>query len=347
MSDYDYLNARVRSKHTELLSREFYEQLLGGEDHSLVIDALLNSSYANELRSALTVGQGFGALHSAIGRHVHSVFVFLLETAPDAVARLLALQLAAWELQNVLTIVRGMARGLPRKEIARAVTPIAELSEPALETLAEEPDIATLLNTLATWGYDYSRELRLALRDNEVDLRQAEHQLHRAYFARALAEFPEDQNGRMFQEQLARQIDLYNVKRALDSVRRRVRNEEPALDRPLPGGHLPEQVTVSVSLSDDLESAFETLGNTYFVDAVEKGILAFGERGTLSAMERFLEEVIIAAGCSYFRRDPLSAAVPLGFLWRQYNELLNLRILLHGREYRVPGAAIREELLFV
>jgi len=48
-----------------------------------------------------------------------------------------------------------------------------------------------------------------------------------------------------------------------------------------------------------------------------------------------------------FRGDPLGVGVPLGLLWRKYNEYLNLRLVLRGRQFGMPAAAIREELLHV
>jgi hydroxyethylthiazole kinase-like uncharacterized protein yjeF len=41
MSDYDYLNARVRGMSTALLPREFYEQVLTAFSESILLDALL------------------------------------------------------------------------------------------------------------------------------------------------------------------------------------------------------------------------------------------------------------------------------------------------------------------
>jgi vacuolar-type H+-ATPase subunit C/Vma6 len=96
-----------------------------------------------------------------------------------------------------------------------------------------------------------------------------------------------------------------------------------------------------------MESAFETLENTYFAPAIERGILAFGRARSLGVMERFLEAVVIDQGCRMFRRDVLSAGVPLGFIWRKYRELVNLRILLRSKAYRVPPDAVREELILV
>ena len=92
---------------------------------------------------------------------------------------------------------------------------------------------------------------------------------------------------------------------------------------------------------------FEILAGSYFSRAIDRGILAFGEARRLAVMERFLEIEIAEAGCRMFRADPLGAGVPLGFIWRKYNEFLNLRILLRNKAYDKPAPVTREELFFV
>jgi vacuolar-type H+-ATPase subunit C/Vma6 len=78
------------------------------------------------------------------------------------------------------------------------------------------------------------------------------------------------------------------------------------------------------------------------------GILAYGASKSLGVMERYLEELIVQAGCTLYRdRNPLSIAVPLGYLWRKYNETVNLRALYRGWHSRMPANAIRKELLLV
>jgi vacuolar-type H+-ATPase subunit C/Vma6 len=140
------------------------------------------------------------------------------------------------------------------------------------------------------------------------------------------------------------QIDLANVKEALDFVRHKVRDEPLESFQPLPGGLLGRGALEAVSGSVSMIEAFEALEGSYFAPGIEKGILAYGGAGSLGVMERFLELVVIGSGCRLFRGDPLSIYVPLGFIWRKYNEFLNLRILIRGKSYRMPANAIREEL---
>jgi vacuolar-type H+-ATPase subunit C/Vma6 len=56
---------------------------------------------------------------------------------------------------------------------------------------------------------------------------------------------------------------------------------------------------------------------------------------------------VIEHGCRLFRQDVLSAAVPLGFIWRKYSELVNLRLLVRGIRYGMPANAIREGMILV
>ncbi len=115
----------------------------------------------------------------------------------------------------------------------------------------------------------------------------------------------------------------------------------------IPGGLLKKRFLERLAGSPNLEAAFGALDETYFAPAIEKGILAYGESRSLGVMERFLEELVIQAGCRLYRGDLLSIAVPVGYLWKKYNETVNLRALCRGIAAHVPANTIRKELLLV
>ena len=354
IEEYDYLNARVRGMSTALLRQEFFDQLLSTEGENLVVDSLLSSEYGEQLQEALSTQSGTEAISTALRRHVHEVFAKLERVAPPEPARLLHVQMNRWDIANVLAILRGIAAEAEHEEIMRAILPVGELHEAQLSELASEHELRAVANTLSTWNYTFAFAVHQGLQEQESlehpDLLLLDTVINRAYFEWALdvlsRETPNDQV-EVVREQLARQIDLVNVKAALDAVRLREHGNEPRAADPIDGGLLAKRTLHGLADHDNLEDAFEELEGTYFLEAVERGILAFGETRNLAVMERFLENVVIKAGAKLFRRDPLSIAVPLGFIWRQYNEFLNLRILVRGKHYQMPANAIREELLFV
>lgn len=364
MGEYDYLNARVRAMGTGLLTRELYDQILAVEGEQPLIDALLGSPYGPELREALVVLQGIEAVESALRRHVFATFAKLRSIAPEEPRRLLAVQLNQWDTANVLAVARGKVNGADPQEILEGVLPAGEFDEAQLAELAGEPDLASVADALTTWNYRFAFELRRAIRRSlgmlvpggaarrgeagpGPDLAALESAVNRAYFLWALAQTAGgDENALLARRMLEMQIDLANVKAALDFLRHRGRGGELERFETLPGGRLAREVLEEVAGAGSPIEAFEALEGTYFAPGIEQGILAFGRAGSLGVMERFLEVVVIGAGCRLYRLDPLTIAVPLGFIWRQYNEFLNLRILLRGKAYRMPANSIREELLF-
>jgi V/A-type H+/Na+-transporting ATPase subunit C len=350
MSDYDYLNARVRGMSTTLLTHDFYDQILGSTAENLFVDALLGSPYGPELHAALATRRGAAAVEAALRTNAHASFAKLLSLAPPEPRRLLSIQLNRWDLSNILALIRGKLSGAEPMDIVEAVLPVGEFTESQLGELAGEPDLQALADSLTTWNYAFAFVLRRALKEygEPRDLPALEHALNRTYFLWALAQLREDEpNQRLVRDMIRRQIDILNVTAALDHVRDRTRGVDNGREDPIPRGKLPPKTLAQISQADSLDGAFENLEETYLAPGIEKGILTFGQTRILAVMERFLEAVVIERGCRLFRTDMLSVAVPLGFLWRKHSEIVNLRILNRGKAYRMPANAIREELVLV
>jgi vacuolar-type H+-ATPase subunit C/Vma6 len=347
MPDYDYLNARVRAQATELLPQSFYDQALEARGQEELGELLLETAYRPQLEQALAARHGRAALESGLARNLHLTFSRLRAMAPAGPLRLLNVQFNQWDAANILAVVRGKLGGADAGQILEAMLPVGEFSEPRLEELAAQSGLPAVADTLSTWGYPFAFELRRMLR-GQWELRklaELESAINRLYFQWALAQLgASDPNAAVVRRMVQMQIDLANAKEALDFVRHKVRDEPLEGYQPLAGGLLGRGTLEKIAGSPTMIDAFEALEGTYFAPGIEKGILAYGGAGSLGVMERFLETVVIGAGCRLFRGDPLSVCVPLGFIWRKYNEFLNLRILIRGTSYRMPANAIREEL---
>jgi V/A-type H+/Na+-transporting ATPase subunit C len=344
---YDYLNARVRAMGSELLTAGVYEQALAAPGEAALTDVLLATPYARELREALTVARGREAMESALRRNLFATFAKVLGMAPPEPRALLAVQVNVWDASNVIALVRGKLKGAEPGEIMAAVMAMGELGEPQLEELAGSQDVASLADALTTWNTPFAFDLRRAIHETGVhDLPALESAISRVYFESALDRLPEnDPNAAVVRRIVGMQVDLANIKAALDHVSRQMRNEETREIAPIPGGLLAPAHIHAVAAAATLVDAFELLAETYFEPGVENGILAFGRAQRLAAMERFLEAVVMSHGCRLYRGDPLGVGVPVGYLWRKHSEFLNLRMVLRGRSYSMPSDAIRKEML--
>jgi V/A-type H+-transporting ATPase subunit C len=376
MSDYDYLNARVRGMSTDLLGRDFYEQVLSAYTDTILMDALLGTAYSADVQKARELhGEAPVArtIESAIWSNASASFARLLSAAPAEPRRLLALQLNRWDVANVASLVRARQAGAEPHEALAATLPIGELREAQLAEIASEQSVEGLAEALTTWRHPFCFELRRALheRGDAGGARELERALYEAYFTWALAQLREDDpHQRMVRASIRRHIDQMNLVAILTSIRGRGGNgahgasagAAGGASAGVPGGApgregepvqlfdrgmFGEKMLKELAACTTLEDAFEALADTYLADGVEKGILMYGQSQSLGAMERFLEAVSVEHSCRLFRQDMLGMAVPMGFLWRKYSECVNLRLLARGTIFRIPSAAIRQELVLV
>ncbi|MCF7974731.1 MAG: V-type ATPase subunit [Phycisphaerae bacterium] len=350
MSDYDQLNARIKGMSSHLLTEAFYEQILAVPGQEGLVDALLNSPYGPALRESLQLGLNLTAVERGLRYDLSETANRIFMLAPQRPRRLLEIQMRWPDMKNVLTLLRGKATGASSEDTMAGMLSGGTLDEARLMELAREPDALAMVNTLSVWDFPLAHPLKQMgprIRDRHA-LVEAENALVQAYFDWAWDTADgRDENSTLIREFVRQQIDLMNVLICLRRVRQQAQGTEVPLVALLPHGRLERRVLDRMRRCRDLDDALEILAGTYFESGVERGILAFGEHRRLRMMERFLEHVVLATGCRMFRLDPLGIGVASGYLWRKFNEFLNLRILLRGKTYQRPTAAIREELLIV
>jgi V/A-type H+-transporting ATPase subunit C len=69
--------------------------------------------------------------------------------------------------------------------------------------------------------------------------------------------------------------------------------------------------------------------------------------GKISVLEKELEKYLIKLGISRFLGDPLSIAIPIGYIWAKYNEITNIRIIARCKTADIPEKDLRGELVYV
>jgi len=350
MKEYDYLNARIKGMHSVLLGKEFYNQVLAAQGTQPLVDALLNSPYSPQIRDAIDRDHSVAGIESGLRRNLFDTFEKVRELAPDEPRWLMSIQFRKWDVQNVLSAVRGKAAEAPADDILAGVFPAGQLSEVELEELAHEENVQTIVDTLIAWDFPFAFELAKVVRGHSerINCAQMELEFMRVFFDWAMNQLSvDDPNQSLLRNHIGRQIDLVNLKGVLWNSSQKQKGGNPQEVNLITGGLLSRHLLSQIDQSSSLETGFEILAGSYFRRAIDKGILAFGETRRLAAIERFLEIEVVDAGCKMFRTDPLGIGVPLGYIWRKYNEFVNLRILLRNKAYGKPAPATKEELFVV
>ncbi|MDI6785456.1 MAG: V-type ATPase subunit [bacterium] len=352
MSNYEYLNTRIRAMYSQLLANEYYRELLSLKEVSLLIDSLLNSPYAVDLSNALATYSGHVAINKALRENLSKNVQKLLSYAEDKAAYWIKLLLSKWDAYNIKTIIRGKLRHQFPEDILYGVVPMANLKDVHLKELAEQEDIGESIDLLTTWGYSLDSRIRKAVIDfyndqESIHIVEIENLIDRAYYKDLVERLKEKDKNAIFVEQIVRsEIDYLNILTSFKLVYDKSRPKESELFF-IRGGYLKESLFESILACQTLEEASSLLEGTEFFSSVEKGVLYFAKSGRLYVMERFLEGVLIKKACSMFRVDPLSISVAIGYLWKKYNEVINLRFIAWGIKYGMPANIIKGELIFV
>lgn len=333
-----------------LVGTQVLDQLLDAEGVQIVMDVLMNSDHAADLQLSAPDNDLVDEIEAALGRNLFRSMRKLVEIAPPQPRKLISIQLNRWDLVNVITMIRAKEAGSSKEETLRALVPAGEFGLRQLEILCEEDSVQDMANALTTWGSPYGSQLRMAIlaQTADQDLTDLELRLFLAYFDWALSELnPKDKNDSLLIRSLRLQADLINVialLRRAELRRKQVPLPELSL---LSHGSISASIFREMEKAQSLDHAIEILERTAFAPAVEKGVLALGSSGKLSVFERFLEAELIWKHVLMYRSDPLSAAVPIGFIWRKVSEYQNLRMITRGKKYKLPRNTIREALILV
>jgi len=68
----------------------------------------------------------------------------------------------------------------------------------------------------------------------------------------------------------------------------------------------------------------------------------FFEATDLPEMERRLEMGILKNAISISMKDPLNISLIIGYIWKKINEVINLRLILRGKQVQIPEQRLME-----
>jgi V/A-type H+-transporting ATPase subunit C len=348
--EYDYVNARIKGMKSRLLDPSVFETLILKPDIESIITELGNTAYKEELEKASVQYSGIMCIEVALRRDfIHAfrrIFKFMKGDDSENYIKIL---LGRWDIQNIKTILRGKNIHVPAAEIHQCLVPAGELDDTTLIELVKQPDAKAVIDLLATWGIDYARPLTRNFKEfsEKRDLAILEYAIDRFYFENALAALKGDgPDDRIMRNIIMTEIDVTNIKNVLRIVRDKIDIEE-APQYLIEGGiMLGIDKLLTMIKPGTLEGAIKVLETTpyNFLSKIPEEVFRIKK---ISVFEKDLEKYLIKQGISRFLGDPLSIAIPIGYIWAKYNEITNIRIIARCKTADVPEKELRGELVYV
>jgi vacuolar-type H+-ATPase subunit C/Vma6 len=151
MVSFEYGNARLRAMKARLFSEQQLAELMAAGSVAAFLNALTKTAYRPVVEAALLHHQELAALHQAMRRDLIATAAKIHTFFSERERELVALVLRRYDVQNVKTTLRGLARHLPSEEILNATLPLGDLLSPELMALAGSEDVRAAVDLLATW----------------------------------------------------------------------------------------------------------------------------------------------------------------------------------------------------
>jgi len=353
MSGFDYGNARLRAMKSRLLSRSTLEELCQAGSVQGLITALVDTAYREAVQAELVRLTGMECLAAALRNDLVATLGNARRFFTGSEGELAALVLRRYDVHNLKTVLRGLARQAPANEILAGILPIGDLRSPDLTELARTADVRAAIDLIATWRLPAAQPL-LDLRAARpgAELFDMEVVLDRWHFHRAFQGVGREDT--VLSESLTLEADIANIMTALRLVGA---PESASILRDRFGADSvtalfvgPESVLfallVQVARQELVPRAIELLAGTRYGPTLVSASEAYAASHRLSVFERALMQQRLLHAAGLIVRDPLGIGVLLGYVALKTNEVANIRAITQGLMLAEKPDRIQAELMF-
>lgn len=345
--DLGYFNARVRGMRGALLRRRDYELYMTLPSAEALIERLKSTRYGPHIDAASArTKTSVDALSLALATELSACLASVWKMAPEGARPLLRAMYSHWEVFDLKTLIRGIAREARREELKAALIPAGEFDSAALDKLLASKDVPDLVSFLETWANPYARVLKPGLAEYKRSGRITEMELMadlsaNAFLIEALRENPA--GAAVMRAWLAEKSDFQNALTLL-KIAGEGYSAEAASGFFMEGGaFLGRERFIKLAAikdRDELSSALAVYGGK----AVKKALDVSGADPAL--MEEAAEDAMKERFRLLSITDPLSIAVGASYVYMKIREVKNLRLIGRGLAFGVPADELRLFLFF-
>jgi V/A-type H+-transporting ATPase subunit C len=349
LSDYGYVNARVRGMRSHLLTKDIFMRLVEAESFEEIHSMLDQTVYRREMNEAVLMNPDRPDYDQALSINQVATLRKILDATGGEPHKLVNLLLTRYDVLNVKTILRGKKGNATPGEIISTLMPVGNLRMDVLEQLAREREIRQVIDQMATLRINYARPLTAAMGDfvkHDQDLAVLELALDRWHFADVMKQLKgRDRNVDMVRQMFTAEIDMRNIS-TLVRIRGIRLDDEEVTDMRLPGGSLTWQQFLDLDRLGDIVRIVGEYPDPSYRKLLEKALSEYQEIDVV-AFDRELERALIKQGVAMSNVDVLGIGVIIGYMWAKHNEIINLRIVLRGKLMDQPPNSIAKDIYFV
>jgi len=352
MPDYDYGNARIKAMKSRLLTPRELDSLLAAGDLQGMIAVLTKTSYQKSVEIALTRTSGMDSIDDAIRSDLENTVGKIRTFYTGSTRTMVDIWLRSYDVQNIKTILRGLAKHIPADEIYRSLLPVGSLRFNLLRDMTSLDNPREAIDMLVSLGQPEAEPL-VSLRAERPGARPYEFELaldHWHYRQARRSLQGSNRTEEALYHALAFEADMANILTALRFARQPAELEslyekfkERQVDRLFVGpGHISFELLAAAAGRNSVAVAVETLSDTPFGPYLEKGLRRFRSSDRLSDIEKELRTYRLKWMVNQLLRDPLGIGVVLGYTALKTSETGNVRWIARGIELGLAEDVLRD-----
>jgi V/A-type H+-transporting ATPase subunit C len=343
-SPYIYICTRMRVRKTTLLPREEYMRMLN-MNLPEITRFIGETDYKQEIDELGTTFKGIDLIEVALSWNLAKEYQKIQEITPGTLKQFTRAYLRRWDIQNVLTILKGRLQGAKTGKIKEILIPAGSLDRVALDRLlAEESSdkIVEMLKGYRMYPQVFAREYPLSKESGSYS--QLENELYKQFYSEIIAEAESGiKGGKLFLDFIRLEIDIKNVKTLF-----RLRAdtfEEDARSMYIQGGALSAANFVALNTMKDQNEFIDTLKEKVRQKSIIALLDELRSEKAIHDVESRLTRVQLDQMERMSKRNPISIHPILVYLERKKYEVFNLRALARGKESKLPSEKIAEYLV--
>jgi len=340
---YIYVCTRMRMRKAKLLPREEYQRMLN-MSVSEITRIIGETEYKQEIDELGTTFKGIDLIEVALSWNLAKEYQKIQEITPGNLKQFTQVYLRRWDIQNVLTILRGKMQGEKSGKIKEILVPAGSLDKTILDRMLSEesPDrVIEMLKDHRMYPV-LAREYPAAKESGSFS--HMENELYKHLYLNIINDAKTGvKGGASFLAYIQLEIDIKNVKTLFrlraDTV------DEDAREMFIPGGSLSMTDFASLNAIRDTNEFIDMLKANIRNDDLHALLDELKGKAQVHDIEARLTRVQLAQMEKMSKRNPFSIHPILVYLEKKKYEVFNLRALARGKESRLPSEKIVDYLV--
>lgn len=343
MADFDYGNARLRSRLAQMVTGKMLYILAQSTSLQALLAGLIKTPYRKSVESARIYKNGIALLETVLSEEMYATVQQILSYYEGSALAQIKILLSYEDLHNLKIILRGILKGAPKNGINDALLQWGCTPSAFLRNVAASNSIDEAVVRLTILGHDASKVLTTLTSEQLANAADIDYALEKWFFGDVLVEKAKNAQPLLLAYFRLR-ADIFNLLVICTQyLYPDFFQGQDVTKYLLEQGNIPFKILTQSAICSTLEQAIIALRGTPYFGPLR--LLIDNETPiTLIKIDNCLQKLLLDWVGRQPYRDPLGIGVPIGYIHRKKREIECLRYIASSIQLGLQPDCIIESM---